>query len=118
MGVEDDEGEEAADGEPPAKKAKLRPAAAEKAPAAKEAAKKPVAAKAKASKKSSVTNTEPEIPPAVLAKAEKAGMAGTLSKLLSRDDVKAKGVTPKDALAALEGSNGLLHKARLALLGA
>merc|ERR1712232_1306800 len=108
---------DAADDEPPAKRAKVDEAAV--AAKTKEKTKeKTAAAAAKLSKKSTAAHSEPEIPPAILAKAEKAGMVDVLGKLLSRDDVKAKGITPKDALTALEDTSGLLHKARLALLGA
>lgn len=61
---------------------------------------------------------EVDIPKIVSDKAEKAGMDGVLKKLLGRDDIKAKGVNPNVALAALERSGGLLHPARTALLGA
>merc|ERR1711971_174348 len=115
-GADDDDREENEDQESPSpKRAKKRPAAADDSPDVAEPVKKPAAA---AVRKSAATAPEPEIPPAVVAKAEKAGMAGLLSKLLNRDDVKARGVAAKDALSALEEAGGLLHQARHALLGA
>ena len=59
-----------------------------------------------------------EIPETVLAKADPAGMTGTLKKLLCRNDIKDAKISPLAAMSALEASGGLLHKARAALLGA
>lgn len=65
---------------------------------------------------------EPEadfkIPAGVLSKAEQAGMADTLRKLMGREDIKAHGVDAKKALVALQANTGLMHKARHSLLGA
>jgi len=117
--------------ESPAKKAKVSQAdkkvAKEGAKADKVAAKeekKASAAAKKASKsvgkagKGAAQEPEVDIPATVLAKADKAGLTGALKKLLCRDDIKESKITPAQAMTALEGAGGLLHKARGALLGA
>jgi len=90
-----------------------------KAAAAKKKATKSVVKKSAVGKKSAVVETMlVEIPQTVLAKADEAGMTGALKKLLCRDDIKDAKISPSAAMSALEGSGGLLHKARAALLGA
>jgi len=112
--------------ETPAKKAKISQEDKASAKEDKKAAireKKAAAANKKATKsvgkKSAFVETMlVEIPQTVLAKADKAGMTGALKKLLCRDDIKDAKISPSAAMSALEGSGGLLHKARGALLGA
>jgi len=116
--------------ESPAKKAKVsqedKKAAKQTAKADKTAAKeekKASGAAKKAGKAAKSKGGAPEadqvdIPQTVLAKADKAGMTGALKKLLCRDDIKEAKISPSQAMTALEGAGGLLHKARGALLGA
>lgn len=52
-----------------------------------------------------------------MAKAKALGLEGVLRRLLARPDMKDAGITAQDALAALQKSHGLLHPAKLALLG-
>lgn len=75
--------------------------------------KKSVAAKLKAKPAAS---PEPDIPEAILAKAEKAGCKVNLIKLASRDDVKSAGKTAAQIFKALQDNDGLLHPAKRALL--
>jgi len=66
-------------------------------------------------------NTEPPAPAleaAVATKAEKAGMTSALLQLLCRQDMIDSGKSQSDILDALEKSDGLIHPARRALLGA
>jgi len=112
--------------ESPAKKAKVSQEDKKAAKDDKKAAveeKKAAAATKKATKtigkKGAVVETMlVDIPQTVLAKADKAGMAGALKKLLCHDDIKGAKITPSAAMTALEGAGGLLHKAKAALLGA
>jgi len=75
-------------------------------------------AKAKGKAKADVPTMLAEIPPTVLAKADKSGMTEVLKKLLCRDDIKGANISASQAMSALEGAEGLLHPARRALLGA
>jgi len=61
---------------------------------------------------------EPTIPEDVLKEAEKLQMNGQLKNLMSRAEVAASGKSPKQVLAALQDSGGLVNKAKAALLGA
>jgi len=58
-----------------------------------------------------------ELPPTVAERSEKAGSKALL-KLAAREDVIASGKSYTAMLKALEESNGLLHPAKRALLGA
>jgi len=64
--------------------------------------------------------SEPSVslPDDLMAKADKAGWASNLVKLAAREDVLASGKTHAEIFKALEESQGLLHPARRALLGA
>lgn len=75
-------------------------------------------AKSKAGKKSADEEPSVELTPAVAAKAEKAGLKDTLVKLASMPAVASSGKSHTAILKALEESDGLLHKAKRALLGA
>ncbi|CAJ1437412.1 unnamed protein product [Effrenium voratum] len=123
--------------EPPAKKARMskeqKEAAKEAAKEAKESSKKEKqeakakqtkekakakAVKPKAKGKPATSTPEVELQATVAAKAEKVGLKDQLMKLVARDDIKASGKSQTAALKALEESNGLIHPARRALLGA
>merc|ERR1719272_105340 len=54
------------------------------------------AAKKAAGRGKKAAEPEVDIPKGVLDKAEQAGVAGALKKLIARDDVKAQGITPKN----------------------
>jgi len=105
---EEDEEKEA---EPPTKKARVGSTSTTIETTAK--------ARAKGKPKAKVAPEEAvEIPDGVIAKAEKAGMAGVLQKLMVHPDMKRAGISAAKALSALEVSGGLLHPARKALFGA
>lgn len=113
----EEQGDEEAD-----KKPKSESLAKKKASANNAAQKKVIVRKSVGSRGRGASKAAPEpeldIPKTVSEKAEQSGMHKVLMKLLGRDDIKSSGVSPKDALAALEQSDGLLHKAREALLAA
>lgn len=118
---EKEEDEEVA--ESPAKKAKTDKATEKAEKAAKKAEAKAAKAEAKAKPKGKAKAKaeveEPvKIPKDVLAKAEKADMVTSLTKLLNHVDVKNAGVSASKAFDALSEKNGLLHPARRALMGA
>lgn len=118
---EGDEDEEAA--ESPAKKAKTDKAAEKAEKANQKAEAKAAKAEAKAKPKGKAkakAKDEPSvnIPKDVLAKAEKADMVGSLTKLLTSDDIKSAGISASKAFDVLSEKNGLFHPARRALLGA
>lgn len=105
-----------------------RPAAKEQAspkgkePAQKKAKESPQTSGPKQTKKSEAKNraatTAPEIDQAVVAKAAKLGLESALRNLAGRPEIIASGKQSSDLLAALQASNGLVHPARRALLGA
>jgi len=121
---DDDDDAEEKGTSPPAKKAKTSPPAkkAKTAPA-------PVADKAgrgggrgrgrgRGAAKTPAASPEVALPKMVQDKADAKGFTVTLKKLLGRDDIKAGNITAQKALDALDASDGLLHAARRALLGA
>merc|ERR1712048_1008156 len=103
------------DQEPDETAASNKPRKAEPATPTNGRAKSKAGPKAKARAKSKVVE-DAEIPSTVLAKAERAGLADKLQKLLSRPDVKEANISASKALSALENADGLLHTARRALL--
>lgn len=117
--ADDKDGEEQND-----KKEKTTYLQAKKTEAAEKKAKKAEASVQKANNKktgrgrkpANDSNPQVDIPKEVSDKAEKAGLNQVLKKLLARDDIKSGAITPNDALAALEQSGGLMHRAREALL--
>jgi len=60
----------------------------------------------------------PKVPEDVLKEAESMQMDGQLKNLMSRADVVSSGKSPKQMLAALQESGGLVNRAKAALLGA
>merc|ERR1712224_458216 len=73
-------------------------------------------AKAKAAKVAKAA--EPVIDEATLKKAQSLGLESPLKNLAARSDVSAKGFAHDKLLSALQGSGGLVHKAKASLLGA
>jgi len=59
-----------------------------------------------------------ELDEPTLKQARNHGFESALVNLSKRSDVMSSGKTPADLLKALEGSGGLVNKARAALLGA
>lgn len=112
-GEDEEEEEEEAEESPPKKaKKEVAPAKAEKeAPKAKGKGRGRGAAKAEES-------PDVSLPKGIQDKADAKGYTETLKKLLGRNDIQEKGVSATKALEALDTSNGLLHAAKRALLGA
>merc|ERR1712070_942794 len=112
-GDEDEEDEEDEEGGEDEEAEKANQKAEAKAAKAEAKAKPKGKAKSKAKDEPSVN-----IPKDVLAKAEKADMVGSLTKLLTSDDIKSAGISASKAFDVLSEKNGLFHPARRALLGA
>jgi len=110
---DEDDTKEVASPEPKGKTAK-EPASSKKREKPSNAATPPAKRGAKAASKA----PEIEVDPIVLKEAVSLDFASQLKNLAARPDVASSGKSHKQMLDALKGSNGLVNKAKVALLGA